>query len=160
MVPAFVRPFVLVVSLLPMLGRPLPAQRQAAADSQKAVVIRRLLEVTHAADQMTTAIETSLPMQRAANPKIPAVFWDRFLAQARARRGEFVDSLVPLYSQRFELADLKAMLELYQSPFGQRLLQIQPQVMKESMLMGQRWGSRLGAEIGQQLAAEGVQLQQ
>jgi len=159
-VPAFVRPLVLVVSLLPTLGRPLPAQRQAAADSQKAVVIRRLLEVTHAADQMTTAIETSLPMQRAANPKIPAVFWDRFLAQARARRGEFVDSLVPLYSQRFELADLKAMLELYQSPFGQRLLQIQPQVMKESMLMGQRWGSRLGAEIGQQLAAEGVQLQQ
>jgi hypothetical protein len=105
------------------------------------------------------AIEASVPAQRASNPRIPAVFWDRFLAQARARRGEFIDSVVPIYSRTFELAELKTLLQFYQSPLGHRLLEAQPGVMRESMQLGQRWGARIGADIGQQLAAEGVHVQ-
>jgi uncharacterized protein len=153
------RHFLLLAGVLLFLGNSLQAQTTAAADPQKVLVIREILRVTRAAEQVTSAIETGVPAQRAANPRIPSVFWDRFLTQTRARREEFVDSLIPLYSRSFELADLKAMLELYQSPFGQRLLRVQPQVMQESMLLGQRWGSRIGFEIGQQLAAEGVRIQ-
>ena len=154
-----IRTLMLVAALFGVAGQRLSAQSSAATDSQKVVLIRQILDVTHAAEQMTSAIETSVPMQRAANPRIPPVFWDRFLTQTRARRGEFVDSLIPLYSRSFEVADLKAMLDLYRSPFGQRLLKIQPQVMQESMQLGQRWGARVGADIGQQLAAEGVRVQ-
>lgn len=157
--PCSVRPLMVVAALLHGLGMRVSAQSPTAPEAEKVAIIRQILEVTHAAEQVTSAIETSVPAQRAANPRIPAVFWDRFLAQTRARRGEFVDSLIPLYSRSFDLADLKAMLELYQSPFGQRLLQIQPRVMQESMLLGQRWGARVGADIGQQLAAEGIQIQ-
>ena len=42
---------------------------------------------------------------------------------------------------------------------GQRLLETQPGLMRESMQIGQRWRARLVAEIGQQLAAEGVTIQ-
>jgi hypothetical protein len=73
------------------------AQAVSQADPAKVAVIRQILDVTHAADQMVGAIEASVPAQRASNPRVPAVFWDRFLVQARARRGEFIDSLVPLY---------------------------------------------------------------
>ena len=159
MITRSMRSLILVAALFVLSGARLPAQSRASADSQKVVLIRKILDVTHAAEQMTSAIETSVPMQRAANPRIPPVFWDRFLTQTRARRGEFVDSLIPLYSRSFELADLKAMLDLYQSQFGQRLLKIQPQVMQESMQLGQRWGARVGADIGQQLASEGVRIQ-
>jgi uncharacterized protein len=145
----------LLLSILPLAE----AQTAAGSDAQKVALIREILAVTHAADQVVMAIETSVPIQRAANPRIPAVFWDRFLTQARARRGEFVDSVIPLYSRSFGLADLKAMLELYKSPFGQRLLEVQPKLTQESMLIGQRWGTRMGAEIGEQLAAEGIQIQ-
>lgn len=101
-----------------------------------------------------------MPVQKASNPRIPAVFWDRFLAQARARKGEFIDSLIPIYSRTFELSELKGLLQFYQSPLGRRLLAAQPAVMQESMQLGQRWGMRIGAEIGQQLAAEGVPIGQ
>ena len=70
-----------------------------------------------------------------------------------------MDSVIPLYARSFDMADLRAMLELYKSPFGQRLLEVQPKLVQESMVIGQRWGARIGAEIGQQLAAEGVQIQ-
>jgi hypothetical protein len=135
------------------------AQAVAQPDPAKVAVIRQILEVTHAADQVVGAIEASVPMQRASNPRIPAVFWDRFLAQARARRGVFIDSLVPIYGRTFELAELKTLLQFYQSPLGHRLLEVQPSVMRESMQLGQRWGARIGADIGQQLAAEGVRVQ-
>jgi uncharacterized protein len=149
----------LLASLGVLRAVPLEAQSSSGSDPREEELIREILDVTRAADQVTTAIETSVPMQRAANPRVPPVFWDRFLAETRARRGEFVDSLIPLYSRSFDLADLKAMLELYQSPFGQRLLRIQPRIMQESMLLGQRWGARVGADIGRQLAAEGIQIQ-
>jgi hypothetical protein len=108
---------------------------------------------------MLGAMETSVPIQRASNPKIPNVFWDRFLAAARERKGEFLDSMIPLYNRTFTEAELKGLLQFYQSPLGQRLLQVQPDLIRESMQLGQRWGSRLGAEIGRQLAAEGVKLE-
>ncbi len=41
-------------------------------------------------------METALPAQRASNPRIPAVFWDRFAERARSRRSEFVELLVPI----------------------------------------------------------------
>jgi len=149
----------LFVAVTGVLCAPGEAAAQAQPDPAKVAVIRQILEVTHAADQVVGAIEASVPAQRASNPRIPAVFWDRFLAQARARRGEFIDSVVPIYSRTFELAELKTLLQFYQSPLGHRLLEAQPGVMRESMQLGQRWGARIGADIGQQLAAEGVHVQ-
>ena len=149
----------LLAALLACVGCEARAQGTTPAETEKIDVIRKILDVTHAADLALGAIEAAVPVQRASNPRIPAVFWDRFLVQARERRGEFVDSIIPLYSRRFELTDLKGLLQFYQSPLGQRLLETQPELMRESMQMGQRWGARLGAEIGQQLAAEGVQIQ-
>ena len=148
-----------LAALLICVGREARAQDAAPAGTEKTAVIRQILIVTHAADQIVGAIEATVPVQRASNPRIPAVFWDRFLVQARERRGEFLDSLVPLYSRTFEVTELKALLQFYQSPLGQRLLDTQPGLMRESVQIGQRWGARIGAEIGQQLAAEGVQIQ-
>lgn len=148
-----------LAALLVCLGREARGQNTAPAETEKTPLIRQILDITHAGDQVIGAIEATVPAQRASNPRIPAVFWDRFLEQARKRRGEFLDSLVPIYSRAFEAGELKALLEFYQSSLGRRLLDRQPQLMRESMQVGQRWGTRLGAEIGRQLAEEGVQIQ-
>jgi hypothetical protein len=54
------------------------AQQAAQVEPEKAAAIRQLLQVTEAAELMVTSIETSMPVQRAANPEIPDVsssFW-------------------------------------------------------------------------------------
>ena len=147
-----------------VLGRPTPGLSQAsrsdgAADTAKIALIRQVIAATRAADQAVLAMETGLPAQRAANPRIPAVFWDRFAERGRTRRGEFVELLVPVYDQRFSPAELRDLLAFYQSPLGRRLLEVQPDLTRDAMLAGQKWGMQLGAEIGQELAAEGVQIQ-
>lgn len=135
------------------------AQSDAAAVAQKAAVIGQLLEVTHAADQVLDTMEAGLPAVRAANPGIPAIFWDRFVQQARARRNELLATLVPVYARTFELSELEELLRFYNTPLGRRLLEVQPTIARESMESGQVWGARIGLEVGQQLQREGVRLE-
>jgi hypothetical protein len=57
--------------------------QQSRLNPEKEQVIRQILDVTKAAEVMLVAMEAGLPAQRASNPSIPAVFWDRFAARAR-----------------------------------------------------------------------------
>ena len=141
-----------------VLGRPAAGFSQSprsdsGTDTAKIVLIRQVITAAQAADQAVLAMEAGLPAQRASNPRIPAVFWDRFAERVRTRRAEFVELLVPIYDQRFSPAELRDLLAFYQSPLGLRLL------TRDAMMAGQKWGMRLGAEIGQELAAEGIQIQ-
>lgn len=133
-----------------------PLEAQTGVDPEKAAVITRILEVTRSADLMLMAMETALPAQRAANPSIPAVFWDRFIAAARDQRAALLDTMVPIYDRHFTLADLTELLRFYETPAGERLLEVTPLITRDAMLAGQRWGERIGEEVGAQLVREGL----
>jgi uncharacterized protein len=151
------RRILLLCAALPMTPTTLHAQaRGAAMDPAKVAVIRQILEVTKAADQMLVALEATIPAQRAGNPAIPAVFWDRFVARARERRGALLDSLIPVYDRNFTTADLTELLRFYGTPVGKRLLAATPNTARESVAVGQQWGFVIGQEIGEQLKREGL----
>src|SRR5688572_27165321 len=76
-------------------------ERPTPTTPEKEAAIRRILAVTKTADLILTTIEAGLPAQGAANPGIPAVFWDRFAARARAESRTLIDSLVPIYDRLF-----------------------------------------------------------
>jgi uncharacterized protein len=136
----------------------LAAQSDTSVDAQKTAVIGQLLDATHAADQVLNVMEAGLPAMRQATSDVPAIFWDRFVDQARARRHELLAALVPLYARTFELSELEALVQFYRSPLGQRLIDVQPALARDSMQVGQSWGARIGAEVGRQLEKEGVRL--
>lgn len=142
----------LIVAFPPVIT----AQSDPQVDPRKAAVVRQLLDATHAADGVLGAIETQLPTMRAANPAFPPVFWERFLAQARNRRPEFIATLVPLYARAFELSELEELVRFYSSPVGRRLLEVQPGLTRESVQAGQAWAARIAAEVRQQLVKEGA----
>lgn len=129
--------------------------QQPGPSTEKEVLIRRILDVTKTAELMLVAIEAGLPAQRASNPGIPPVFWDRFAARTREQRHTLVDSLVPIYDKAFSAAELRELLQFYQTPLGKRLITASPEIARESMAAGQRWGMLIGQEIGEQLQREG-----
>jgi hypothetical protein len=132
------------------------AQAASAPDPEKVRLIRQLITTAHLTDQALQVIEQALPAQRAANPRVPAAFWDRFLEQARARRGELEEGYIALYDRNFTTAELRGLLAFYESPIGKRFVEVQPVLMREGMAMGQEWGTRIGADVGRTLSAEGV----
>lgn len=144
------------------LGRPLHAQEPpepAGADSAKLGAVRSLLEVTGAAEVIVASLEANIPAQRAANPAVPAVFWDEFETLAKERIPSLVDSLVPIYDRHFTLDDVNELLAFYRTPVGQRLVEVQPLIARESSETGQRWGARLGVEVAAELAKRGIKFE-
>ena len=140
-------------TLVPAAAR---AQTVSSPDSAKVRLVRKLVTTARLTDQALQVIEQGIASQRATNPRIPAAFWDRFLEQARARRGELEDGYVTLYDRNFTTAEVKGLIAFYDSPIGKRFLEVQPTLMREGIALGQEWGTRIGADVGRTLAAEGV----
>jgi hypothetical protein len=130
-----------------------------ASDADRLKVARRLVQASGAEDLILKSIELTLPTQKAQNPKIPAEFWERFVARARTDVATLVDSLAPLYATRFTKAELDQMLAFYQSPVGRHAAAEQTAIAEESQQLGVRWGARIGAAIAVDMANEGKLLQ-
>ena len=128
----------------------------ATTDPAKLQLIKQLLVKVRVTDQALLAMEQQIPAQRAVNPRVPAEFWDRFMAQARARRGELEDGYAALYDRHFSAAEIRELLAFYDTPIGKRFLEVQPVLMREGIAMGQEWGSRIGAEVGRTMGGEGA----
>lgn len=63
------------------------------------------------------------------------------------RKGELIDQIAAVYAERLSLEELVAIAGFYRSPVGLKFIEVQPQVMRQAMALGQRWGAQLGREI-------------
>lgn len=133
----------------------LEAQMPAAPDAARLRAARAVVEATGADSLMLQTMERTLPIQRAQNPRVPAEFWDRFIARARADIPALVDSLVPIYADRFSQAELEQLLVFYRSPLGRRVVAEQGEIAAQSQRVGMRWGAAVGAAIVTDMAQEG-----
>jgi hypothetical protein len=134
------------------------ADAQQAHDPAKVALIHQLLTMTHGVDLAIAAIENGIAAQRTTNPRIPAVFWDRFLAEARNHRADFESMIVDVYERHFSADELRQLIAFNQTPVGQKMIAEMPAVMQESSQAGQQWGRKIGASIAAQLQSEGVQV--
>jgi hypothetical protein len=147
-----IRRVILATLVALAVGAPAGAQRRAPVDPATTAAVRRLLDLTGAAKLALQSMEQMMPAQRAANPQVPAAFWDAFLAHARRDVPLLVDSLIPVYAAHFTKPELDQLVRFYESPIGRRLSAVQPQITQESMQAGQRWGAKIGEAIGDSLA--------
>ncbi|MGH7530640.1 MAG: DUF2059 domain-containing protein [Gemmatimonadales bacterium] len=138
----------------PTLGAQQPAG-QPIAPAKRAVIVR-FLELTGAAQLSLQAMETMVPVQRTANPEIPGIFWDVFLARARRDVGMLIDSLVPIYNAHFSQEQMEELVRFQESTIGQHLTKVQPLITQASMQAGQRWGAEMGRQVAESLSAAGV----
>jgi uncharacterized protein len=151
--------FVSAMVSLTLLGLAAPVAAQqggAPVDPAKAATIRHLLDLTGAPRLAIQGMEAMVPAQRTANPNVPPAFWDAFLAHARREVNQLVDSMVPIYAARFTQQELEQIVRFYESPVGRHLNEVQPQILQESMQVGQRWGMQIGKQIGESLSRSGV----
>ena len=70
------------------------------------------------------------------------------------RKGELIDQIAAVYAEKLELEDLSAIIGFYKSPAGIKFIAVQPDIMRQSMILGQRWGAQLGREIEEEARQE------
>ncbi len=102
------------VGLLLLLALPLSAQQSPPpVDSATTAAIRQLLALTGTVKRMVQGIEMMVPAQRASNPRIPAAFWDAFLAHARQDTTQLMELLIPIYASHLTKAELDGLVRFY-----------------------------------------------
>lgn len=128
-------------------------QGSASLDSAKVATIHRLLDIMRTPANMASMFEATIATQRATVPGVPAAFWDAVNARAHASIPQLVDSLVPIYSRHLSQQELEQLVQFYSTPLGQRLIEVQPLIAKESMEVGAHWGKKLGEQVADSIQA-------
>jgi hypothetical protein len=62
--------------------------------------------------------------------------------------------VIPIYDKHLSSEDLKELLAYYQSPFGQRMLKVLPEVAHESQQAGFKLGQQAAREAMEELKPE------
>lgn len=148
------------VALACGIAAPLQGQAPGDGDPGRTALAHEIVVLTDAAQLAVHAMEVALPAQRAANPRIPPIFWDEFLTAAHAKLPELVDSMTVVYARLFTIEELRGIRDFYQSPLGRRLIESLPALTTSMFEIGQRWGARIGADVGADLAKRGIRIGQ
>lgn len=113
---------------------------QASPESIKALMIK-----TGAGNMATQMMGQMVPALKQMAPNAPDAFWDKIMAEVDSN--EVIDMTVPIYQKYLSQEDINALNEFYNSPAGQKMIQVQPKIMRESITVGQQWGQQVAKKV-------------
>jgi hypothetical protein len=133
-----------------------------AWSSGKSDDIRKLLKITGAleigakfAHSMNAQLSSAM---RSVNNTIPdsvfAIMQEELAAlvdEAMQEKSGLVEAMCGLYDKYFTHEDIEGLIAFYESEVGRKTIRVMPQLMQESMELGQRWGESMGATIVERL---------
>jgi hypothetical protein len=138
--------FVLTISLaLPLAGQ------VRSADTDKINNIQRLLTMMGAdklrdalMDQLVDGIKKSLPTigQDEKSSKMSARLME--LLREEFKKTDFASITVDMYDKYFTSDEIKALIQFYSSPVGQKTIQMLPAITQESARRGMELGQAAG----------------
>ncbi|MDA3921749.1 MAG: DUF2059 domain-containing protein [Salinisphaera sp.] len=136
-----------------------------ASDASKEQLIRTLVNLTDVSqlqavfsqqfiDRVANAVSMFGP---ALNPHTMDVIQQqtRAVVEEHIQDGDALYSvLAPVYEKHFNIIELNQLVNFYQSPLGQKLVRVSPQLLTESLDLGQQWGLSLVPEIMQRVQSQ------
>lgn len=162
------------VALALGLGLCLPqaAQAQTAAplsaeQMQLATQVVQAIGIQQVADAALRALRIVLVRSIAADnqqtPEKVAPIVDQILMpDLQAREPDFIAAVATLYGQAFTVPEMQQILAFYQTPVGQKLENLQPELSHQMVAAGHAWIGRAGEAVLQadagRLAAQGLKI--
>lgn len=107
--------------------------------------IRKLMEVTGAGDMGVQMMNQMLPALKQMIPDAPAEFWTDVMAEVDGN--QIIELVIPVYQKYLSEEDVQAINAFYNTPAGKNLIQVQPAIIQESMMLGQEWGKGIAEKV-------------
>ena len=122
----------------------LPAANSYAAPATEKS-IRELMTLTGAGNLGVQAMQNMLPAMKQLVPQAPESFWTDVMKEVDS--DELITLIIPIYKRHFTEEEIQDTIKFYKSPAGRKMIQALPQVMQESMAVGQQWGEKLAQRV-------------
>lgn len=139
-------------------------------DPEKVADIRRLLEVSgtkklglqmasRIMPQIFQIIRESLETSLSEQDDRTREMVDRFINNIGEKfREEFltdyVKHTIPIYDKHLTHEEICGLVKFYESPLGQRVVEVMPKLMEDMMTMGQEWGEKRSQYVIKQALIE------
>jgi hypothetical protein len=142
------------VAQTPAPNSSLPASPQTDRErAAKRAEIRKLIELTGAANISADALEKMIEPLKASYPQVPQEFWDTFVHEVHS--DELVDLVIPIYDKYYTREEIQELTHFYQTPVGQKTIQVLPKLSAEAIDAGQEWGRMVADRAMRKLREKG-----
>jgi uncharacterized protein len=141
---------------------------RAKIDPAKEADIRLLLDITGTkalVKQLMDGMEKNLkPMMINSLPpgdyrdQLVDLFFEKF--ESKADPQQLLDMAVPGYDKYLSDEEIKGLIVFYQTPLGQKALEVLPKLSMELQTQGAKWGQELGRQSMLQVLSEHPDLAQ
>ena len=125
----------------------------SSEQSAKRAEIRRLIELTGAANVSADALRQIIAPLKAGYPQVPQQFWDTFAKEVRS--DELIDLVIPIYDKYYTRDEIHDLTLFYQSPVGQKTIKVLPKLSAEAIDAGQEWGKMIADRAMRKLKDKG-----
>ncbi len=130
-----------------------PVAENLTGPEQKIADIKKLLVSTRAIEIGLQALGDMIENFRQNLPAVPDTFWLEFAD--RIKTEDLMDMMIPIYDKYLSHEDILTLLEFYQSPIGQKLISVQPEIIRESTLASRAWGEKIARDVAAELQKQG-----
>ena len=120
---------------------------------QKQQHIHQLLEVTNSLAVGQQVFDGLLELQAQRRPAIPQKVWDSVRELVDLQ--DLKPDLINIYSRYFTLEEINQLNNFYASPIGVKLVQVQPDIVTDSMQSVQAWAQGLNGKMQVVLTEKG-----
>ena len=118
--------------------------------------LKKMLESAGSQGAFQTAIKQMFSMFRQQKTNVPADVWNALETEMeKTSMDELTTLLTPVYQKQLTEADLKKIIEFYETPVGKKYAGSVPAIMQESMQVVQEWGMKLSQQIMQKITEKG-----
>lgn len=88
-----------------------------------------------------------------ASSNVPDEFWEEFKAEMSS--DELMKEIAAVYSKYYSEEEMMDLIQFYNSPIGQKTLEITPALTGETMQIGQRYGMQVVQKISEKMKEKG-----
>ena len=122
---------------------------------EKEANILRLLELVVPRDRVNQQLNDVLSLLKKAMPQVPAQVWQEVIAELRLDSDMVLHVYVPIYDRHYTGEEIKQLIELYESPLGQKMRRSSDLIEFEATRRGESIGKELIKRIQEKLQAKG-----
>ncbi len=123
-----------------------------AQTAEKDSLARELFNVSGQHDVLIKNFVRVIDIFKSRTPDLPEEYWTKFNKKVSPEK--LVELIIPVYIKHYTIAEMRLLVDFYNSDTGKLLREKQPVVDNEISVVGQTWGVSIANEIAEELRKE------
>ena len=133
-------------------------EAEVSFDTEKHIQIERLIELSGSAEQFDLIMDRVFLQYRSMMNEVPEDVWPIIKEELNGEMfNELMRSMIPVYAKHYSMEDIQAQIDFYESPAGQRMVKVIPEITDEVTLLSIQWAEKLNKEIKMRIQELGKQ---